>query len=610
MKVQTEIYFKKQELTASDWRKLIDQISSYHGFLKSWYLFVVLENRKIHYYIETSSSLPIMLEQLSFCMFKKVEKQRRKKVKQKQKLFSLKEESLLTLYDKMFFQKNKKIKALEIKFLPITLEKIYSQSNLYIEEQQTIIKRKIWPSTPTILLEIDLRYQKKFMYQKIPTYLNIQKSLSLFCKQEKNSILQVDPFPYEQQSLFLNITKYDFEKHSFILGSSGSGKSKLVSSMIAKLNKEEYKVIVIDPHAALEEEIGGLENTSRINFKEKTTSIDLLKNYHKDITASVELLLSLFENLMNAYYNKKLERVLRHSLHLLLLGNCFTFTNLKKLVLNIEYRTKKLEELKEFLPSNVLDFFYTDFNELKTKSYMESIAPILSFIDEMELLPAFQNEEEYPSLLEKLEENFLTIFSLDRTILGDHLVKTIAGFLMQQILGIMQSKNYKEKIVLVVDEVAVVENPILMRMLSEARKYGLSLILISQYFSQISSSLKDAIFANTINYYIFRTSRIDATLLVDILNIDIPEKNEKETKIELLTKLNNRECIVRVASDGKLNATFKATTLNYEANAYKEDIIEISCKEERKKSNFAYKFFKTNMLQSDILKKISTSRRK
>ena len=610
MKVRTEIYFKKQELTPNEWRQLINHISSYHGLLKPWYLFVVLENEKIHYYLETFSPLPIMLEQLSFCMFKKIEKKSRQKIKRKQNFFSFKEESLLSLYDKMLLQKNKRIKTLEIKFFPITLERIYSQSILYIEEQSSIIKRKIWPSTPTILLSIDLRYQKKFMYQKIPTYLNIQKSLNLFYKQEKDSILQVDPFPYKQTPQFLNITKYDFAKHSFILGSSGSGKSKLVSSMIAKLKKEEYKVIVIDPHAALEEEIGGLENTSRINFKYKTASIDLLKNYHKDITASVELLLSLFENLMNAYYNKKLERVLRHSLHLLVLGDCFTFTNLKKLVLNIEYRSKKLEELKEHLPLNVLDFFYTDFNELKTKSYMEAIAPILSFIDEMELLPAFQNEESYPSLLEKLEENFLTIFSLDRTILGDHLVKTIAGFLMQQILGIMQSRNYKEKIVLVVDEVAVVENTILLRMLSEARTYGLSLILISQYFSQVSSSLKDAIFANTINYYIFRTSRIDATLLVDILNIDIPEKNEKETKIELLTKLNNRECITRVSSDGKLTATFKAITLNYEASAYKEENIEQSYKEEQNKSKISYEFFKTKVLQSEILKKISTSRRK
>ena len=59
MKVQTEIYFKKQELTSNEWKKLIDQISSYHGFLKPWCLFVVLENGKIHYYLETSFPLPI-----------------------------------------------------------------------------------------------------------------------------------------------------------------------------------------------------------------------------------------------------------------------------------------------------------------------------------------------------------------------------------------------------------------------------------------------------------------------------------------------------------------------------------------------------------------------
>lgn len=373
---------------------------------------------------------------------------------------------------------------------------------------------------------------------------------------------------------------------------------------------DDYKVIIIDPHASLEQEIGGLSHTIKVDFKTEDTTVNLFKAYGNDTIASVELLLFLFQNLMSNYYNPKLERVLRHSLHLLLLGNCFNFTALRRLILDIEYRNEKLNNLQEVLPQTVLDFFYTDFNELKTKSYMESIAPILSLVDEMQLLPAFNTDMHFSCINDILSSSFLTIFSLDRTSLGDHIVKTITGFVMQQILEIIQTTSYQKKVILVVDEIAVVENPILIRMLSESRKYGFSLILISQYFNQITPDLKDAIFANTINYYIFRVSRVDATLLVDHLNMDIPEANEKEYKIKVLTELNNRECIVRVASCGKLKSAFKATTLDFKAFPYKSKSKRKKTKIKQEMNMFLHSWKESNTLLKDVLKTISTNKRK
>ena len=93
--------------------------------------------------------------------------------------------------------------------------------------------------------------------------------------------------------------------------------------------------------------------------------------------------------------------------------------------------------------------------------------------------------------------------------------------------------------------------PVLSKFLSEARKYGVSLILAGQYFNQISKDLKDSIFANVIHYYLFRLSRIDANEIVDALGMKIPLDNSREKKIEMLTGLQNRECIVRLEAQGK-----------------------------------------------------------
>ena len=181
----------------------------------------------------------------------------------------------------------------------------------------------------------------------------------------------------------------------------------------------------------------------------------------------------------------------------------------------------------------------------------------------MEMIPVFNKEKIDFSLKNTIQKNFLTIFSLDKTKLGGKSIRTISGLIMQQVLTLIQSHSFQEHIIFIIDEVAIVENPILARFLSEARKYNLSLILASQYFNQISENLKDAIFTNVINYYLFRVSRTDANLLTKHIPMKIPLNDIEEEKIKMLTELNNRECIVRLSSDNRLLPAFKAKTLDF-----------------------------------------------
>ncbi len=262
-------------------------------------------------------------------------------------------------------------------------------------------------------------------------------------------------------------------------------------------------------------------------------------------------------------YNSRLERVLRHSVHLLMETNCLNFTNLKKLILEMEYRNRLINQNKTNLPESIIHFFLTDFNELKSNCYQEAIAPIISFIDEMELLPAFQKEGLKPQVKDIVHNHFLTIFSLDQSILGQKVTKTISGLIMQQLLELIQSYSYEEHIILVIDEVALIENPILSRFLAEARKYKLSLILIQQYFTQISEELRSAIFANVSNFYVFRVSKSDAMLLENNMHMNMAVRNSYRIKLKMLTELKNRECIVRISSNGVPLPAFKAKTLDF-----------------------------------------------
>ena len=90
----------------------------------------------------------------------------------------------------------------------------------------------------------------------------------------------------------------------------------------------------------------------------------------------------------------------------------FSFRNLRKVILDLEYRNNLIKKLKYQLPISVIDFFFSDYNDLKTKSYGEAISPIISFIDEMEMIPVFNDEQNCENIKNTICDNFLTLFSL------------------------------------------------------------------------------------------------------------------------------------------------------------------------------------------------------
>ena len=118
-----------------------------------------------------------------------------------------------------------------------------------------------------------------------------------------------------------------------IIGGSGTGKSKLLSLLISNINnnqeyKLKYKVVVLDPHSSLENEIGGLDNTKVIDFKSSQNSMDVFKSDKENVVSETENYLSTFQGLMAKQYNSKLERVLRHSIYLLIFIEQNNLTNL------------------------------------------------------------------------------------------------------------------------------------------------------------------------------------------------------------------------------------------------------------------------------------------
>lgn len=527
--------------------------------------------------------------------------------------------TILDVFDKFDTRKLQKIKNVKITFWAYKHNNYFSTTHIFLKnEDGKIINRKVFLNNEIYkFVSIDFSTHIRFFYEKSEAkYLDTKKVINALASNKENAILKADVFPYLQEELYLNLRNYDFAKHSVVIGASGTGKSKLISSIVKNLsqnrqNKLKYKVVIIDPHSAMEEDIGGLDLSDVIDFKTEESSIDLFVNSSEDIISSSESIISIFKNIIADRYNSKLERVLRYSIHLLLANKDFNLVNLRKLLTQIEYRNKVIRKVENDIAPNIVEFFRVDFNELKTSSYQEAISPIVSFIDEMQLLPAMNNNIKTKNIEEEIKQNFITILSLDQMTLGLNITKTIAGFAMQQILQLVQSHSFDEHIILVIDEVAVIENPIINKFLSEARKYNLSLILAGQYFEQISDNLQKAIFTNAINYFIFRVSRNDAMILEKNIQMEVAVRNSASTRLKMLSNLNDRECIARIGTNGKILTAFKGKTLDFIPVPLKRKspskINKIQEKIEEKKKEFS---IGTKSTLKEIMKGQSTSRKK
>ena len=605
--VVQSIYLNKDNVSKDSWQELIDYICKYNGYFRKFKIVIEIFNNKLKYYLVTKYRVPPTINSIDDFLIKEEDVNIEiDYIKNKPIILDV-DKNAVELFDISKLKHDRELKYIIINIRGIGNKRLF-KTYLFFNNGNNYIRRRFMLARPTYILSVDFSNNKRFSYEKKNKYLNLEKILPLLTS-NNTGVFSVDAFPYLNGDLYLDYKDYDFFKHSLIVGSSGSGKSKLISLLIKNimLNSDDYKVVVIDPHASIEKDIGGLDRTKVIDFFNE--SCDLFLSSSSDIVIKNELLLSVFKNLMKDGYNLKLERVLRYTINLLLVKEDFSFLNIRKVLLDLEYRNNLVKELTPKLNDTVVSFFLTEFNDLKTNYYNESISPIISFIDEMLVFSTFEKKK--IGISDVIKDNNITIFSLDRSILGDNIVKTISSLVMEEILESAIENRINKKLILVVDEVSLLENPIMERILSEARKFDIALILTEQYFGQISKKLQDAIFANVINYYVFRTSRSDAVILKDVLNIKFARSVTDDDKINLFTGLNNREVVVRISKNGKILPVVKAKTTDFVAiplirdKRNKENIVKnISTSIKTSFSNFTTKRLK------DILITLSNSRKK
>ncbi len=580
MKNVYELFISNDEITRAEWYKFYEQLNGTIGLLGKFEIRVSVKENVVRIFVLTDRDIISMSSSLEGMILKNVDEKDVPKLDEsasKEATFIkfVTGGSLLDVKEQYAIKKSKSLDLISISVKTINKGKAVGKIRLQFSDGAKLntIATKSFTSFPAHLLSFDFGGDSTYLKKKIEKYLDIEKSVHMLTSEKDNAILSVDGFPYLHGDYYLNLNSYEFDKHSFIVGASGSGKSKLISLIVDRMAnsplKDKYRVVVVDPHAALKDDVAHVPGSQIMDFG--SDAVSLFSDTPHDIQAETELTTTLFKSLMSDQWNPKLERTLRFSLFTLITAKSMNLDNLKRFLTETDLRQQVVDHTKEYVPDNINRFWGSDFTEIRTQFYNEAVQPIIVLVDEMQLQPTMTGEGT-ASLETIINSNFLTVFSLNKVSMGEKVVKTVSGLIIQQLFLLAQGKAFDRKLIMIIDEVSVVQTPALAQILSEARKFGLTVILTQQYFGQVEKDLQNSIFTNVMNYYAFKVSEEDARLLEGNMNIELPKaivesetekgRKEKDTRVKLMSELHPREVLVRLANNGQIQPVIKARTVD------------------------------------------------
>lgn len=569
-----EIFSQKEKLLWSDWWEIIKRISKYET---NFSIEISFKGNRVEFYLYSKNDLSVLITKLEGFVLKPVGRKFFSESghgSHKHINFRLSsKKNILDILESEEIKNGRNILKVVVNFRKIIKTFIYRVEVFLRDHEGRIFHSSYFSFTnPFLNFEFDFKNNPKIKRKILEPFLKIDQAANLFTKDSSGNFLEVFGFPHFSNSVYFPLKNFEFDKHSLMVGQTGVGKSKLIELFVKNIAarhdlREEYVIVVVDPHASLYPQFVNLD-VNKINFDFVRSSCDLFPSFSEPKIAT-ELTILLFKTLLKDQFNAKMERTLKYTLFVLFLQNQTSLFTLKKFLTELEFRKEIIDSLGEEY-EYLTHFFETEFVELQTKYYEIAIMPVLVLVDELSFIPAFFGNPHSHNLEQVLAEINLVSFSLNRIQLGEKATRLIAGLLFQQLFLIAQKGSLKKKIILIIDEVSIVENEGLANILSEARKFNLSLFLSQQYLAQITPDLLRGMLSNVYNYFVFKVSDEDAKVLAKNLDIVFPDEiltkqkakggSAEDLKRDIMVTLNPRECLVRAFADGKFYPCFKART--------------------------------------------------
>jgi len=319
-------------------------------------------------------------------------------------------------------------------------------------------------------------------------------------------------------------------KHMAIFGKSGVGKTTLLRNMIAWDIHHGLGVTVLDPHGNLIDDLLEMIPRSRTNdviyFNPKDTSRALGLNMldslaHEERALAVSYLLSIFKALWADSWGPRMEDILRNAAFALIeQPQPVSLLALPKLLTDQAYRRQLLTHVSN--PA-VRGFFKMYDEQWPPRFREEAIAPVLNKVNAFITNPLLRAIIGQPKSSFRfrwlMDTSKIFLCDLSKGALGEDVSALLGSLIVTKLsLAALSRQDIPEaqrrSHLLYADEIQnFIHGVKLPTILSEARKYRLTIILATQVISQLSPDAIDAVFGNCATILSFRVGGDDAETL-------------------------------------------------------------------------------------------------
>jgi DNA helicase HerA-like ATPase len=294
------------------------------------------------------------------------------------------------------------------------------------------------------------------------------------------------------------------KRHVYAVGQTGSGKTNFLKLLVHRLaERGGSAVIVVDPHGdmvlELARELPGSLFLDPIRSPFGLNPLDLPAHENRDyaVTLAIDILLEMFTDILK------------------LVETAVNVRYLLQVILRALYSKSDSPTLGD-LYNTILALHLGQLDlDVQEAEWVETLE-VLRELPEQSFISALSRLEPYAKdpLLRKvtwrttldmnrvLAPGSVTLFSLPKATLGENLSRllasTIALKIWFEVLARARMGVQRAPVFLVVDEFQFLSDlPVIETILSEARKYGLHLVVAHQHLEQLPPSLLQSLLTNT-----------------------------------------------------------------------------------------------------------------
>jgi Helicase HerA, central domain/TraM recognition site of TraD and TraG len=363
------------------------------------------------------------------------------------------------------------------------------------------------------------------------------------------------------------IAQADRAQHLYVIGKTGVGKSTFLKNLILQDIDAGRGVGLIDPHGDLVAEILNYIPRHRADdvvlFDAADTDYPpafnvLAHSDAEDRPLIVSGLVGAFKNIWSDSWGPRLEYVLYACIAALLECQNVTLLGVQRMLRDPHYLSWVTNQIKDPFTAA---YWSGEFTQFDHRQIAEVISPIQNKVGQLLMSPLLRNI--LGQVKRKIDCGFMMnhgrifLASLPKGALGADKSKLLGAMLVSQFEQAAMARaklppHERRDFNLYIDEFQNFSTESFASILSEARKYKLTLTLSHQYMGQLPESLQDAVLGNVGSIVAFRVSEADAHVL--------SREYGGEFAAHQFSDLENHHALVKLMRDGKTDVPFRVET--------------------------------------------------